>query len=92
MRDTQFYEQVLGLEKPWRVSRVELDATGRQVDVWVGHPDGVTWLCPQCGADSVEFCAGITPRSGHGVIWTHASSRPICTRVSLAWTVPTTAW
>jgi transposase len=55
MRDTQFYQQVLGLEEPWTVTGVELSVADRRVDVWVGHPESVKWLCPQCGADSDEF-------------------------------------
>jgi transposase len=55
MRDTQFYQRVLGLEEPWTVTRVELNVPEQQVDVWVGHPVGVKWLCPHCGGDSDEF-------------------------------------
>jgi len=55
MRDTQFYQQVLGLEEPWTVTRVELNVAEHQVDVWVGHPEGVKWLCPHCGPQSDEF-------------------------------------
>jgi transposase len=55
MRDTQFYQRVLGLEEPWTVTRVELNVPEQQVDVWVGHPAGVKWLCPHCGGDSDEF-------------------------------------
>lgn len=55
MRDTQFYQQVLGLAAPWTVTRVELNVAEHQVDVWVEHPEGVKWLCPQCGGDSDEF-------------------------------------
>lgn len=56
MRDTELYQRVLGLEEPWSVSRVELKVAEHRVDVWVSHPPGVTWLCPQCGGDSDELC------------------------------------
>jgi transposase len=55
MRDTQFYQRVLGLEEPWTVTRVELNVAAHQVDVWVGHPEGVKWLRPHCGPQSDEF-------------------------------------
>ncbi len=48
MRDTELYQQVLGLTEPWSVERVELDVSGRQVNVWVEHAAGVSWPCPQC--------------------------------------------
>ncbi len=48
MRDTELYRQVLGLESPWGVSRVELSTEGGRVDVWVNHPRGTRWACPEC--------------------------------------------
>lgn len=49
MQDTEFYCQVLGLESPWTVARVELDLDKQRVDVHTVHQDGVTWACPECG-------------------------------------------
>ena len=48
MQDTELYRQVLGLEKPWRVSRVELNPKEERVDVWAEHNDD-SWPCPDCG-------------------------------------------
>jgi transposase len=50
MRDTELYRHVLGLESPWEVSRVELSAEGERIDVWVDHPRGTRWKCPECDA------------------------------------------
>lgn len=50
MRDTTFYEQILGLEKPWKVDRVELSVQEGRVDVWLEHSRGAKWPCPQCEA------------------------------------------
>jgi transposase len=55
MRDTEFYQRVLGLGEPWTVTRVALNVAEQQVDIWVGHPAGVKWLCPHCGVESDEF-------------------------------------
>jgi transposase len=71
MRDIDLYRQVLGLEKPWTVERVDLDVAGQRVDIWVEHESGTVWSCPQCGR---ELTAGTMPRSGSGGIWTPASS------------------
>jgi len=50
MRDTTLYQHLLGLQEPWTVSRVDLDVTAQRVDVWVEHPAGRQWPCPECGA------------------------------------------
>lgn len=51
MRDTDLYRQVLGLEKPWTVERVDLDVAGQRVDIWVEHESATLWSCPQCGRE-----------------------------------------
>ena len=51
MRDVELYRQVLGLEAPWTVTRVDLSVTEERVDVWAGHADRVRWPCPTCGAE-----------------------------------------
>jgi len=48
MRDTELYRHVLGLESPWEVNRVELSTEGERIDVWVDHPRGTRWKCPEC--------------------------------------------
>jgi transposase len=51
MRDTDLYHHLLGLEDPWFVRKVNLDTTEQRVDVWVEHPKGLQWPCPECGAE-----------------------------------------
>jgi len=51
MRDTEFYRRILGLESPWRVSRVELSVEAGRVDVWLDHPRGSSWCCPKCAVE-----------------------------------------
>jgi transposase len=48
LRDTELYRQILGLEKPWSVSKVELNMGEQHVDVWVEHEPSVRWPCPEC--------------------------------------------
>lgn len=48
MRDTELYEQLLGLESPWCVSRVQLDPKTKRVDVWAEHSKRAKWECPEC--------------------------------------------
>lgn len=51
MRDTTLYQHLLGIVHPWTVSRVELDTEKQRVDVWVEHPKGLKWPCPECEAE-----------------------------------------
>jgi len=51
MQDIELYRQLLGLNTPWTVARVELKVKEQRVDVWAGHADGVRWTCPECGTD-----------------------------------------
>jgi transposase len=51
MRDTELYQQVLGLQAPWEVSRVELSAEGERIDVWAEHPRGTHFACPECSVE-----------------------------------------
>lgn len=48
MRDTDLYRQLLGLEPPWTVERVDLDVKGHRVDVYAAHERPATWPCPVC--------------------------------------------
>jgi transposase len=49
MRDTELYRYLLGIEEPWKVSKVELDLANQRVDVWVEQPQDLSWPCPACG-------------------------------------------
>jgi transposase len=59
MRDTQLYQQILGVSEPWSVSRVELvmDESGGQgqVDVFVEHASDAVWGCPVCGKAAAVY-------------------------------------
>lgn len=48
MRDTEFYRQILGIEAPWTVERVDLNMAEGRVDVYVEHSRGIPWACPEC--------------------------------------------
>ena len=50
MRDIELYRHLLGIVAPWEVGRVELSVAERRVDVWVEHPGGTRFACPDCDA------------------------------------------
>lgn len=51
MESVELYRQLLGLTAPWTVERVELDVARQHVEVFVGHPAGSRFACPECGRD-----------------------------------------
>lgn len=48
MEDTELYTRILGLRRPWRVTRVELHLEQNRVDVWAEEEPGWKWKCPTC--------------------------------------------
>jgi transposase len=51
MQDRELYRQILGIESPWFVERVELKLTEGEVHVHLDHHEVMNWPCPECGAD-----------------------------------------
>ena len=58
MRDKDLYCQILGLQSPWRVTDVELNASEGEVKVHVELEAGSKLSCPKCGIS----CAGYDKR------------------------------
>lgn len=75
MRDTELYRQLLGLEPPWSVARVELSVDPAQVDVWVEHAKRARWPCPDCG----QLCS--THDHAEERAWRHLDSCGFTTMV-----------
>jgi transposase len=49
IQDRQLYAQILGITDPWYVERVELSLEQGEVHVFLNHPVGIQWACPECG-------------------------------------------
>ena len=47
MKDTSFYEQILGLKEPWEVQSVELKLDEKRVEVTLSYREGTLWACPE---------------------------------------------
>jgi transposase len=62
MQDTELYRQLLGLNTPWTVTRVELQVKEQRVEVWAGHSESARWPCPECATELGLY--------GHGEEWT----------------------
>lgn len=50
MNDTDLYRQILGIELPWYVCKVELDLASESVRVFLEYRIMTEWSCPSCGA------------------------------------------
>lgn len=51
MDSVELYRQLLGLNAPWTVERVELDMAKGHVEVHVGHARAQRFACPHCGRE-----------------------------------------
>ena len=63
MKDTQLYSQILGIEKPWKVTNVQVSLVDDEVEVTVEHGGG-RLTCPKCG----KACSGYDKRQRR---WRH---------------------
>lgn len=57
MKDTQLYSQILGIQKPWKVTSVNVSLADDEVEVQVQHGGGKL-TCPKCG----HVCPGYDKR------------------------------
>jgi transposase len=48
MRDIDFFDKLLNLRTPWKVSRVSLAPEEKEIDVWLEHRRGAEFCCPEC--------------------------------------------
>lgn len=47
-----FFEKVMGIKFPWRITGVTHDEKNNRIDLFVGHDNGVKFPCPICK----QFC------------------------------------
>ena len=55
MESKDLYQHLLGLSTPWTVDRVALDMAKQHVDVYVGHPKGTRFACPNCDCECTVY-------------------------------------
>ncbi|MFN5732075.1 MAG: transposase family protein, partial [Planctomyces sp.] len=55
MQDRELYQEIPGLKSPWSVSQVTLNLEQQQVDVFVEHPSGTKFCCPEC-SEALPCC------------------------------------
>lgn len=47
MKDTKFYQEILGLKEPWRVESVDLDVAEKRIVVRIEYRQGTLWVSEQ---------------------------------------------
>lgn len=55
MESKELYQQLLGLNEPWTVERVELDVVRERVEVYVAHASGTRFACPECARELATY-------------------------------------
>ena len=50
MDTTDLFTLALGLNSPWTVTSIDLDASAQQADIWIDFAPGSTFDCPTCSA------------------------------------------
>ena len=55
MRDTDLYARILGVERPWRVTDVDLRLSSGEVEVQVEYGPSERVRCPQCGSEARRY-------------------------------------
>ncbi len=48
MEDTELFTKLLGIQPPWRVTRVEVTLAAERIDVWVEEVPGTKFPCGVC--------------------------------------------
>ncbi len=51
MQDRNLYAQILGIERPWNVDRVELQLEKGAVHIYLTQAEEAQWKCPECGRE-----------------------------------------
>jgi len=46
----RLFSEALGLEAPWRVTKIEFTPEKRRLDITIDFPPGSQFPCPECGA------------------------------------------
>ena len=70
MKDTQLYSQILGIEKPWRVTDVAVSLVDDEVEVAVEHVGSK----PSCAARSAARHAPATTNADVWAAWSFIQS------------------
>ena len=55
MQDVELFERLLGLEKPWMVTNIDLEDDSRKVKLKIEYPKKIKASCPQCKKECTVY-------------------------------------
>lgn len=55
MQDRELYAQILGVDAPWRVERVEMLRAQGEIHVFLEHDERTRWACPECDQECALY-------------------------------------
>ena len=55
MEDTELFTKLLGIQPPWRVTRVEVTLAVERIDVWVEEAPGTLFPCAACATSAPVY-------------------------------------
>jgi len=50
----RLFQEALGLEGPWRVTKIEFSPEEKRIDITIDFPAGSEFTCPTCGASRAK--------------------------------------
>lgn len=50
----RLFQEALGLEGPWRVTKIEFSPEEKRIDITIDFPAGSEFTCPTCGASGAK--------------------------------------
>ena len=54
MKPEALFEEALGVQWPWKVTRISFLAEQRRLEIWLDFERGGTFACPECGAEGAK--------------------------------------
>lgn len=55
MDQNQLFAMALGLQHPWFVEKIQFNAEGKRLDIYLDFPKGSEFACPRCGTKSKAY-------------------------------------
>ncbi len=55
MDEKEFCKKLLDLKPPWFVQNVIMNEGEHTLDIFVDHPKGIKFPCPECGMESIVY-------------------------------------
>lgn len=55
MQDTELYTKLLGITRPWYITKVVFDETPERIDIYLSHEPEILLPCPECNEYSPMY-------------------------------------